>query len=50
MALMRQEQFGGAKNEEEEKLFAVKEYLHLEIKLAVYWFIGGTYPCHYART
>ena len=31
---MRQEQFGGAQNEEEEKLLAVREYLHLEIKLA----------------
>ena len=31
---MRQEQFGGAKNEEEEKVLAVREYLHLEIKLA----------------
>ena len=31
---MRQDQFGGAVNEEEEKLFAVKEYLHLEIKIS----------------
>ena len=30
---MRQDQFGGAVNEEEEKLFAVREYLHLEIKI-----------------
>ena len=31
---MRQEQFGGAKSEEEEKFLAVKEYLQLEIKLS----------------
>ena len=30
---MRQEQYGGAKSEEEEKLLAVKEYLKLELKL-----------------
>ena len=30
---MRQEQFGCAKNEEEEKLLAVNEYLKLELKL-----------------
>ena len=33
LARMRQNQYGGAANEEEEKLFAVREYLHLEIKI-----------------
>ena len=34
LARMRQDQFGGAKSEEEEKFLAVKEYLQLEIKLS----------------
>ena len=34
LARMRQEQFGGAKTEEEEKLFAVQEFLLLETKLS----------------
>ena len=31
---MRQEKFGGAKTEEEEKLLAVREYLELELKIS----------------
>ena len=31
---MRQEQFGGAKSEKEEKVLATKEYLQMEMKLA----------------
>lgn len=33
MVSMRQEQYGGAKCEEEEKVFGAKEYLQLELKL-----------------
>ena len=33
VARMRQEQFGAAANDDEEKLFAVREYLELEIKI-----------------
>ena len=34
LARMRQVQYGGAKSEEEEKLYAVQEFLQLEIKLS----------------